>query len=181
MLNKLGLLILFIGCCCNCFIYASVTRVENIVFNQTYGIEENSGCKSMLLNQNGNLVFSGVIDPQFDLLIAEADTLGNIIFINSTPGLGIEAGYDITMASDSTYFVTGFGYNPMATENDMVFFLIDENGEILQRKFFENGGADLGYDIKRIDDTHFLASGFSTQFGTLMFTLFYDVLKPEIL
>lgn len=87
-------------------------------------------------------------------MIAEADTLGNILFINSTPGLGIEAGYDIAIASDSTYYVTGFGYNPLATENDMVF-LIDAAGEILQRKFFENGGADLGYDIKRIDDTHF--------------------------
>lgn len=161
--------------------YARVTREENIVFNQAFGIDENSGCKSMLLNNNGNLVFSGevagVIDPQFDLLIAEADTLGNILFINSTPGLGIEAGYDIAIASDSTYYVTGFGYNPLATENDMVFFLIDAAGEILQRKFFENGGADLGYDIKRIDDTHFLAAGFSTQFGTLMFTLVYDMFE----
>jgi hypothetical protein len=162
--------------------YARINRQQEIIFFTTFDIAQNSGCKSMILNAEGNLAFcgeiAGVLDPQFDLLVATADTSGNILSITATPGIGIEAGYDIAAATDSTYMITGFGFNTATDEHDIVVIETDDDGNVIHRKFFGNTGPDLTYDIKVIDGYHFLVSGFTTIDGTKYFTVIYDAFVP---
>jgi len=161
------------------------TSVEGVIqFDNIFNLPENSGCKAMHFNIAGNLIFTGEtatpIEAVFDILITEADTNGNLLFSVNIPGAGAEAGYDIAVASDSTYVITGFGYNPETSEIDIVAVQVDLSGNLIARKYFGANGADLGYDIKMDANGSFWLAGFTTVDENVLFALIYDTFDTAV-
>ncbi len=155
-----------------------------IAFDNIFNLSENSGCKAMHFNNAGNLIFSGEtatpVEAVFDILIAEADTNGNLIFAVNIPGAGAEAGYDIAVESDSTYVITGFGFNPSSGENDIIAVQTDLSGNLINRKYFGANGADLAYDIKMDANGSFWLAGFTTVDENVLFALIYDTFDTAV-
>ena len=162
----------------NAFI-ARINEANEIVWDHFIDLPVNSGCKTLRKTYSGNFILCGEsateISPQFDILIATFDDAGNIILLNTIPGIGVEAAYDITEPEDGKYFVTGYGYNVATDNNDIIVIYTDSELNEIDRKYYGSAGADLGYDIQSDQDGSFWVSGFTTSGAHVLFTLIYDV------
>lgn len=156
-------------------IFIKLSPDFNVINDIDLTSPHNSGCKSMHLNFQGDLYISGetasFATPEFDVLFIVVDTLGNLVTQTGIPSAGPDAGYDIVQLPDSTYAVTGFAYNPAKGENDMLLMHIDSSGNEIDRLFFGETGADMGYDIKVDAIGNCRLSGFHTNADTTFFSL----------
>ncbi|MBP8916743.1 MAG: T9SS type A sorting domain-containing protein [Chitinophagales bacterium] len=161
----------------NAFI-AKINNSNEIVWDHFVSLPVNSGCKTVQRTSGGNFILCGEtaseISPLFDILLVSFDSEGNIILLNTIPGIGVEAAYDITEAQYGEYFLTGFGYNPSTENNDIIVVYVDNTLTEIERKYFGGTGADLGYDIKTDGFGNFWVSGFTAVGDNVMFTLIYD-------
>lgn len=166
------------------FYNAFITRINSaneIIWDHFVNLPVNSGCKTLQKTVSGNFILCGEtasdISPLFDILITTFDEDGNIILLNTIPGIGVEAAYDICEAQPGEFFLTGFGYNPATDNNDIIVVYVDSTLTEIDRKYFGDAGADLAYDIKTDGDGNFWASGFTTVGDNVMFTLIYDMFE----
>ncbi len=161
----------------NAFI-TKINPLNEIIWDQFVSLPVNSGCKTLQKTLAGNFILCGEsasdISPLFDILIATFDADGNIILIKIIPGIGVEAAYDISETQAGKFFLTGFGYNALTDNNDIIVLYADSTLSEINRKYFGGNGADLGYDIKTDTEGNFWVSGFTTVGDNVMFTLIYD-------
>lgn len=164
----------------NAFI-ARINSDNEIIWDHFVSLPVNSGCKTLQKTVSGNFILCGEaasdISPLFDILITTFDEDGNIILLNTIPGIGVEAAYDICEAQPGEFFLTGYGYNPATDNNDIIVVYIDNTLTEIDRKYFGDTGADLAYDIKTDGNGNFWASGFTTDGDNVMFTLIYDMFE----
>ena len=164
--------------------YAKVLPDNTIAFDVPVTDTYNSGCKNMHLHSDGTLYLCGesasALDPQFDVLFARMDTLGNVLALNTIPYPGAEAGYDITSLPGNRYGITGFGFNPFTVENDLLFTIVNAEGEELIRNFYGLSGADLGYDIQSDAEGNVWMSGFIADEDTVWFALVHTGTGTDI-
>lgn len=138
----------------------------------------NSGCKSMHLYGEDTLILCGetasFASPEFDVLLIRADTSFSISLQYGVPSAGPDAAYDVVMLQDGTFAFTGFSYDPGKGENSMLFLHTDSEGLQLDRRYFGETGADLGYDIKLDAAGNCWMAGFHTNADTVFFALVVD-------
>lgn len=158
--------------------YAKVSPDNTLMFDVPITDTYNSGCKNMHLQNDGTVYVCGesasALDPQFDVLFLRMDTMGNVLAENRIPYPGSEAGYDITALPGNRYGITGFGYDPGSGENELLFTIVDAEGEEISRTFYGLSGADLGYDIQSDAEGNVWMSGFITHADTVFFALVYS-------
>lgn len=164
--------------------FAKVLPDNSVLFDVPITDTYNSGCKNMHLQDDGTVYVCGesasALDPQFDVLFVRVDTMGNILAENRIPYPGSEAGYDIVALPGNRYGITGFGFDPASGENELLFTIVDAEGEELSRTFYGLSGADLGYDIQADAEGNVWMSGFITHADTVFFALVFSGASTHI-
>lgn len=163
--------------------YAKIGADNSIYFNNVFDVPYNSGCKNMHMRSDGLVYLCGesasALDPEFDVMMMFADTNGVVGDINFYPAPGPDAGYDIIADDHGNFHITGFAFDPLSDDDQFVYMIANEDGEILNKSFYGAAGADLGYDIQMDASGEMWLSGFNTVGGDMQFVLVHpDAFVP---
>ncbi len=157
---------------------AKIDADGNIIWDHMNGFSFNNGCKTIMKNSSGNIMLVGEsaidISPVFNIMVSEIDTAGNFLWTKWVGESGAEAGYDISEPKPGIYFITGFGYNYEALNNDIIFVVIDWEGEEIYRNYYGDPGVDYAYDIKSDAEGNYWISGFTNADDHILFALIHD-------
>lgn len=164
---------------------AALSADGEVLWEQLLDLPYNSGCKTLLLNQAGKLILTGEsgteFSPVFDVLMAQLDTTGNIDWVEWIGDLaGGEAGYDIAETAIGSYYITGFGYNELTENNDILVVHANSVGLELERRYYGSTLVDYAYDIQVDAAGNYWVAGFTNQLGLTYFAMIRDFFEPEI-
>jgi hypothetical protein len=162
---------------------AAISSEGEVMWEQVLELPYNGGCKTLLLNHAGKLILTGEsgteFSPVFDVLIAQVDTTGVIDWVNWIGDTkGGEAGYDIAETAMGTYYITGFGYNALTGNNDILVVHADAAGMELGRRYFGEDLVDYAYDIQTDEAGNYWVAGFTNQTGLTYFAMIRDFFEP---
>lgn len=157
-----------------------IDAVGNIIWQTDLVFQYNSGCKNMIINNDGDYVVIGeaatATSSYFDPFITKLDTAGNILWSHTVPcSNGPDAGYDIIEPSPDNYLITGFSLNTTTANTDLVVMRLDSLGDEVSRRYYGGPNYDQGYTIIQSSfNNGFLAAGFSILSPESKFLLVYD-------
>ncbi len=142
----------------------------------------NGGCKQMKRIGNEVVIVgemstatSSAFDPYFIRTTLTGIPLAQVSVAQSDFG---DAIFDIAIQNNNLYHMTGYLYDTVTQNTDLVILTCDSTGQILQKKLYGGNSFDMGYDIQLIGQQELLVTGFGGDQGDNQFLLIRDTIAP---
>lgn len=135
----------------------------------------NGGCKTMKVFNNAIYIVGEISTPTstyFDIYLCKVNWNGSVEWQKTIPKTDLgDAAFDLIPYGTDRFLMTGYLYNPLKTSTDLFVMTIDTNGQLIQEKTYGSDLFDMGYDLKWLDSTRFVATGFKTENSNQVFVL----------
>ena len=141
----------------------------------------NSGCRNIMVNHNGDYILVGEsatpTSNYFDVFVSKITQSGSVQWAHAIPATDHgDAGFSIIEAVPDHYLITGYGYNPLDSNTDVVLLHIDSVGNEISKRYYDFAQLDFGFEISPSVYGGFLIAG--TNYGNDdQYYLIYDTLS----
>ncbi len=139
-------------------------RNGQVIWDNYYGDRLNNGCQGILEVSNGKYLSFGETEITgniaFDFFIQFIDTNGVLLSRHTFGGTEADALFSLVEVPGFEFICTGYSmsYNG-GTDDDIVLFKVDQNGQIKWLKNFFHPGVDIGYKILQSQSGGYLVTG----------------------
>lgn len=139
---------------------------DSLYWRYTYDEQVNGGSQNITGLADGNLLLIGEGYPApgifaFDIFLRKVDPNGQTIWYHTYGDTGTDAGFGVVESpTDHSLTATGYAFNPLAGNTDMILLHTDSLGNELDREYAGLPGIDFGNVILQAQDTVW-AAGFS--------------------
>ncbi|MEP7168387.1 MAG: T9SS type A sorting domain-containing protein [Bacteroidota bacterium] len=144
----------------------------------------NSGCRSIMVNHSGDYFLVGEsatpTSNYFDIMISKITQSGSVQWTKTIPATDYgDAGFSIIEASPDHYLITGYGYNEVDSNTDVVLLYVDSGGNEIYKRYYNFAQLDFGFEISPSVYGGFLIAG--TNYGLdNQYYLIYDTLSIPV-
>ncbi|MFA5195485.1 MAG: hypothetical protein WC401_06785, partial [Bacteroidales bacterium] len=149
------------------FLLATQVATAQIMFQEHYGGAQKESGGSVLQTDDGGYIIAGYTESYGsggDIYLLKTDQNGNMQWIKTFGGVGLEQASSIIKTNDSGYIIAGatssFGYGG----SDVYCIKVDMNFDTLWTKTYGGSFDDEGYDIIQTSDSGYLITGYSMSF-----------------
>lgn len=116
------------------------------------------------LNDGGYIVGGFTHSSPWSAYVLRLDSLGNPVWSNIYPGEWQSECYDIQSTPDGGFLLTGTE-SSFTTDTDFLIIKLNADGNLLWKKIYGTDHAEIGYNIKQLNDGGFIFAGMSSQLG----------------
>jgi len=116
------------------------------------------------LSDGGYIVGGFTHSSPWSAYVLRLDNLGNPIWSNIYPGEWQSECYDIQATPDGGFLLTGTE-SSFTTDTDLLIIKLSSTGTLQWKKIYGTEHAEIGYNIKQLNDGGYIFAGMSSQLG----------------
>lgn len=155
------------------------------LFDKTIVSPYNGGSKNAMLDSNNDILIIGEMNNaasiEYDMYLIKLDMNANTIWTKyTTNDPGGDAGFCIIEPNIGDYVMTGYGWNPITQNQDIIIVSTDTSGHIIDTKYYGGMNPDIGYTIVPSINGGFLVAGFIGMNNDAQNYLIYDDLQVAV-
>ncbi len=161
-----------------------VDTAGSIIWDEDIVNSFNSGCRTIMVNHHGDHILVGEsatpTSSYFDILVSKITQSGSMEWAKTIPATDHgDAGFSIIEPVPDHYLVTGYGYNAVDSNTDVILLLIDSGGNEISKRYYHVALLDFGVEISPSVYGGFLIAG--TNYGlNNQYYLIYDTLSIPV-
>ena len=141
----------------------------NMLWNKTFGGDENDEAHSIIQTEEGNFVIAGKTKSKgkgkWDAWIIKLDEQGNIDWDNTFGGSEDDCAYAITETKDGGYVFSGYTMSEGNGKEDVLVVKLDDEGNILWNKTFGGIHEDIAKSLVKEENGDFIIAGETKSIG----------------
>lgn len=153
------------------FIIFKLDKNGSIMWEKTYGGNDNDGASSIQQTKDGGYIIAGskggiwtkVLDnieiQKQDLWVLKLDSSGNLLWEKTFGGDKNDKACSIKQTTDEGYIVAGYTESKGLGDRDMWILKLDKNGNLVWDKTFGTVNWDMAYSAIQIKDGNYVVVG----------------------
>jgi hypothetical protein len=149
--------------------------IGNVSWIKTLGGTSDDGGYSVQQTADGGYITTGYTESfgagSSDLWLSKWDATGNVAWIKTLGGTGVDYGYSVQQTADGSYIVTGYTDSFGAGNYDLWLSKWDATGNIIWVKTLGGTGQNYGYTVQQTTDGGYIVTGGTESFGAGDFDL----------
>ncbi|MEO8147069.1 MAG: T9SS type A sorting domain-containing protein [Bacteroidia bacterium] len=141
----------------------------NILWNVTYGGIGDDVGEQGIETSDGNYIVAGIersLDTLGNAFLTKYDNAGNLIWVKTYGGPGVEAGVRIVETVDGGFFIAGETTTNSLGLRDILVFRTNSAGDLMWLKNIGGAGDEEAFGLCATNDGGYVIAGVSTSFGS---------------